>query len=241
MSKRFTDSNKWDDEWFMNLEPHYKLFWVYMLDKCDHAGFFKPNLKLANFCLDFTFSIDDLLRVFESRIQIVGSKWFIPKFIDFQYGSLKAHNNTHISILNMLKEAGVDQHLVKGWSRDKDKDQDKDKEEDKDNKREGIHKGREKMDDAAFVKSLRANPAYRHIDIPRELGKMDAWLSTHQGRQKTRRFIVNWLNKIDKPLTTGRVLPGRSPREETPRRSKEASHDPKVTNMIHETIKKMGG
>ena len=29
---------------------------------------------------------------------------------------------------------------------------------------------------------------------------MDAWLLAHKGRKKTRRFVVNWLNKIEKPL-----------------------------------------
>ena len=29
---------------------------------------------------------------------------------------------------------------------------------------------------------------------------MDAWLLAHPGRQKTKRFVVGWLNKIEKPL-----------------------------------------
>lgn len=51
-----------------------------------------------------------------------------------------------------------------------------------------------------FLTSIKANPAYRHINIENELAKMDAWLLTHKGRQKTPRFVVNWLNKIEKPL-----------------------------------------
>jgi len=51
-----------------------------------------------------------------------------------------------------------------------------------------------------FIQSLKTNTAYSHINIDQELGKMDAWLLAHPGRQKTKRFIVNWLNKIDKPL-----------------------------------------
>ncbi len=50
-----------------------------------------------------------------------------------------------------------------------------------------------------FITSLKANPAYKEIDIERELSKMDAWLSTPKGkgRKKTTQFILNWLNKID--------------------------------------------
>lgn len=51
-----------------------------------------------------------------------------------------------------------------------------------------------------FLENLKKNPAYKHISIETELGKMDAWLSAHAGRKKTRRFIVAWLNKIEAPL-----------------------------------------
>lgn len=56
------------------------------------------------------------------------------------------------------------------------------------------------LTDEDFIKNLQANPAYKHINIPMELGKMDAWLSVKPGKKKTRRFIVNWLNRIDPGL-----------------------------------------
>lgn len=59
------------------------------------------------------------------------------------------------------------------------------------------------LPDQDFFSSLKANPAFKGIDIDRELAKMDAWLLTPKarGRKKTKGFIVNWLNKIDKPIT----------------------------------------
>lgn len=53
-----------------------------------------------------------------------------------------------------------------------------------------------------FISLLKENPAYKEIDIDRELAKMDAWLLTPKGRgrKKTHKFILNWLNKIDIPL-----------------------------------------
>ena len=51
-----------------------------------------------------------------------------------------------------------------------------------------------------FIQSLKTNTAYSHINIDQELGKMDAWLLARPGRKKTRRFIVAWLNRIEKPL-----------------------------------------
>lgn len=50
-----------------------------------------------------------------------------------------------------------------------------------------------------FISQLKENPAYKGIDIDRELSKMDAWFLTPKGkgRKKTKGFIVNWLNKCD--------------------------------------------
>lgn len=58
------------------------------------------------------------------------------------------------------------------------------------------------MSDDQFLTSLRSNPAYHGIDLDQELAKMDAWLSTPKarGRKKSRQFIVNWLNRVDRPM-----------------------------------------
>jgi hypothetical protein len=51
----------------------------------------------------------------------------------------------------------------------------------------------------SFIEAIKKNPAYKGIDIDRELAKMDAWLMTPKGkgRKKNHRFVLNWLNKID--------------------------------------------
>lgn len=63
-----------------------------------------------------------------------------------------------------------------------------------------------------WLETLGKDPTYAHVDLPTELGKMRYWLALPQnkGRQLTKRFILNWINKIEKPLggshvaTTGR-------------------------------------
>jgi hypothetical protein len=64
-------------------------------------------------------------------------------------------------------------------------------------------KTRPKANDEDWLKELEANPAYRGIDIRRELGKAQAWASVRGVGVSQRRFI-NWLNKAmtDRPLTT---------------------------------------
>lgn len=58
-------------------------------------------------------------------------------------------------------------------------------------------KRRMQLTDTEFLNDLRQNPAYQHLDIDVELGKMDAWLATPRGKgkQKTRQRVVNWLNR----------------------------------------------
>lgn len=70
---------------------------------------------------------------------------------------------------------------------------------------EGKKKGR--LTDSEFILALKSNPAYSHINVDRELSKMDAWLLTPKakGRKKTPGFIVNWLNKIEAPIATSRA------------------------------------
>jgi hypothetical protein len=94
MAKRFTDSTKWNDDWFFNLKNEEKLAWIYILDTCDHAGIWKKNLRLLNFQVGSTFVEDDLKRIFSGKIFEINDKWFIPNFIKFQYGKTFLTSNT---------------------------------------------------------------------------------------------------------------------------------------------------
>lgn len=105
MAKRFTDTNKWDDEWFLELEPAHKLLWIYILDTCDHAGVWKVNFKKASFCIGALLDKETSLKALKGRVADLGNgKWFIEKFIPFQNGEkLNENNNAHKGILKLLK------------------------------------------------------------------------------------------------------------------------------------------
>lgn len=53
--------------------------------------------------------------------------------------------------------------------------------------------------DAEFVMALKLNPAYAGIDVDLQIHKARAWLMTPRakGKQLTRQFLVNWLNRCD--------------------------------------------
>lgn len=93
MAKRLTDSNKWNDEWFSELPADMKLVWLYLLDACDHAGVYKPSLKTIKFYTGTDRSLEDIIEYLKERIYIAdNNKWFIPKFVTFQYKNFFTNN-----------------------------------------------------------------------------------------------------------------------------------------------------
>lgn len=66
-------------------------------------------------------------------------------------------------------------------------------------------------DDAEFLGSLKQNRAYKHVNIEFEIEKMKVWLSARPGRKLTRRFIINWLNKIEMPFNLNQSVNSKSP------------------------------
>jgi hypothetical protein len=130
MSKRFTASEKWEDPWFCNLSIKEQMFWIYILDKCNHAGIWKVNWKLVCFHIKgFRYNPEH----YKDRIkEITPEKWFIPKFVNFQYGSLNPSNRAHSSVITLLEKEGASKELASPMLGAKDKDKDKDKVKDKD-------------------------------------------------------------------------------------------------------------
>jgi hypothetical protein len=74
--------------------------------------------------------------------------------------------------------------------------------------------------DSDWIAELGKNPAYQHINLTVEIGKMEAWLGLPKNakRIKTRSFVLNWLNKIEAPMWETTSSP--SPTEERPDRAR---------------------
>jgi len=56
------------------------------------------------------------------------------------------------------------------------------------------------LTDNGFLSKLRET--YPWVDMDFQIKKMEGWLLVNPGRKMTRKFMVNWLNKIDKPINT---------------------------------------
>lgn len=106
MGKRYTDTGLYDREWFQELPPKYKCFWEYICKKCNHAGIWDVNVRLAGFCIGEPVSREDVLKTFNGKIvQIEDDKWWLPKFVKFQYGfALNVDNRVHKSVIDILEK-----------------------------------------------------------------------------------------------------------------------------------------
>jgi len=102
MSKRFTDTEKWKDDWFLSLSNDYRIIWQWLLDNCNHAGICKPSINLLNMMCNTKISDEVLFEVFKDRLLNFKTFWFIPKFLKFQYGSLNTKKPAVISVVKEL-------------------------------------------------------------------------------------------------------------------------------------------
>ena len=65
-----------------------------------------------------------------------------------------------------------------------------------------------RLTDEEYFLALKNNPAYRDIDIDIQIGKCQAWCLSNNVTF-TRKRLVNWLNRADKPITF--IRPASSP------------------------------
>jgi len=144
MSKRLTDTNKWRKPFIKGLPTSYKLFWLYLLDECDHAGIWQVEVEIAEIRTGEKFKQSEALELFKEKIHVFddGEKWFIPDFVEFQYGQLNPSNRAHNSVISLLSKYSLlnkIKPLVSPLQGAKDKD--KVKVKDKDKRKRGEFEG----------------------------------------------------------------------------------------------------
>lgn len=135
MGKRFMGTELWEEDWFIAMPNDYKLFWYYMLAKCDHAGIFKVNL--TSFCRlnGVTVEATQALTYFNNekvRIRVVNqSLWLVEDFFVYQYGPvLNTQNRVHQSALDLYEKNSIELGSIRGIIEVKDGVKDKDKDKD---------------------------------------------------------------------------------------------------------------
>jgi hypothetical protein len=108
MAKRFSTIEKWDDLWFSELQPISKLLFLFLVDKCDNAGFVEINPRLHSFIIgiskqEYLDSLQTLDKVLVWSVS--GEKIWLKNFIFYQNNlPLNIENNAHKQIINLLKQ-----------------------------------------------------------------------------------------------------------------------------------------
>jgi hypothetical protein len=102
--KRFTETEKWRDPWFRRLTLEQKVAFEFVRDNCDNAGVWDPDFDLADFSIGQKLPWPTIIAAFGDRLQVLpNGKWFLTRFIEFQYGELVEECRPHAKVLQLLK------------------------------------------------------------------------------------------------------------------------------------------
>jgi hypothetical protein len=171
------------------------------------------DLELAEFQIGMDIDKDNILKHIGDHIEIIkDDKWFLRKFVDFQYGILKDTNNAHKSVIKILNRYGINlganEVLISSSQADQDKEQDKEKVKNKKKKENKVelHEILDKRTDdnkieirrIKFINEL--NKEF-HTKYTKELRRAFFEYWTEPNRSKTKmRF------ELEKTWDTGRRL-----------------------------------
>lgn len=136
MAKRSIDSNLFTKDWFLELDPRYQIFYIYMFTHADCAGIFDPNLKTISKMFSFEYTKENISENLGTQIIEINGKWLIKNFFKHQYNnnpSPKMHKPINSALgkigLNLSDLYPIDRVSI-GYrypNRDRDRDRDKDK------------------------------------------------------------------------------------------------------------------
>ncbi|HRH83605.1 MAG TPA: hypothetical protein PK210_05145 [Bacteroidia bacterium] len=102
MPKRFTDTEKWKDDWYISLSNDDKIVWQWLLDNCTHAGVCKRSIGILNLMCQVKYTEDEMISKMDGRVIVSDNFWFIPKFIKFQYPTLLSKKPVIVSLIKEL-------------------------------------------------------------------------------------------------------------------------------------------
>ena len=110
-----------------------KLVWLYILDCLDHAGTCKRNFKLLRYCTGTVRDELEIRNILGNRvIEFDSDRWFVPKFLKFQYPNGIGDNSPLFKSIREILEnfnllVTVKELYGMGYITPKDKDKSKDK------------------------------------------------------------------------------------------------------------------
>ena len=190
MAKRFTETGKWKKKWIRELSPEMKLFWFYLLDNCDHAGIWEVDIELAALQIGIELDESIILNTFNRKIvPFKPGKWFVPKFIVYQYGELNKSNRAHLSVIKILTKYGlnkglneVEQGAYKSLEGAKDKDKDKELDKVKDKDKDKKSKELQMLSIGVQLPELQKDDQFKNRNVKKEFEDFKDYLLANNKR-----------------------------------------------------------
>jgi hypothetical protein len=104
--KRMTETAKWDDPWFRELKGVHKLIFLYVVDRCDNAGFWEVDESAMSFHTKLEQSHFEGAWKGLSRGFVIRDGWlWVKRFLLHQKNdSLNPDNAAHRQIIALLKK-----------------------------------------------------------------------------------------------------------------------------------------
>ncbi len=106
MAKRFIDTGFLNQKWIRKLAPDKKIFLIYLMLKCDNAGILELDLEDASFWIGAKITNTDFLPE-NYLIPISDSKYFMPKFIKWQYKDISSNKHIVSQARQILEKHGL--------------------------------------------------------------------------------------------------------------------------------------
>lgn len=114
MSKKMTDPDKWRDPWFRKLGPNEKLVFVFLIDQCNHGGFYEVDTEYMEFCIGIDGDVIlGAIQGLNSRCFMVDGWVWIKNYLRHQKNEiLNPDNNAHKHIIERVREQVARFHAV---------------------------------------------------------------------------------------------------------------------------------
>lgn len=117
MPKRFSDSEIWTKDWFLDLSIKQKLLLKFLFDNCDCAGIYEISYRTLKNCFNEEITKEDFKGLKQVKF-IDENTIFIEDFIKFQYNTeikdLNSKYSVHKGIIKKLNKYNIFERVAQG-------------------------------------------------------------------------------------------------------------------------------
>jgi hypothetical protein len=99
MAKKLHDTEIWEQDWFIELRDEYRWFFLYIKDKVDAGGIWRPNKAQFESMIKKKIDLYDFLDAVNKDKQrfvvLKNQRWLLVDYFNFQYGRIIKNSSPH--------------------------------------------------------------------------------------------------------------------------------------------------